>query len=110
MSDETGLTVPCGGCGDPSPHDAHLAPGALEQLGAPPSIHDAGTARGALGHGMVVLITPGGDFLYPDNPEDEAIMVRAHDAVRVVGLICRCMRCCCRPGTGHLSHPRPAPL
>lgn len=32
--DETGLTVPCGGCKDPSPHDAHLAPGALERLGA----------------------------------------------------------------------------
>lgn len=28
------LTTPCGGgCGDTSPHDAHLAPGALDRLG-----------------------------------------------------------------------------
>ncbi|GIE30178.1 hypothetical protein Ait01nite_032230 [Actinoplanes italicus] len=30
----TELTSPCAGqCGDPSPHDAHLLPGALEYLG-----------------------------------------------------------------------------
>lgn len=33
--DPTGLTVPCDDeCGDKSPHDAHLADGALERLGA----------------------------------------------------------------------------
>lgn len=32
--DQSGLTVPCNGrCGDTSPHDAHLAPGALDYLG-----------------------------------------------------------------------------
>ena len=32
--DDSGLTVPCkGGCGDDSPHDAHLAFGALRYLG-----------------------------------------------------------------------------
>jgi hypothetical protein len=32
-SDRTGLTVPCNGCSDPWPHDAHLARGALTYLG-----------------------------------------------------------------------------
>jgi len=57
--------------------------------------------------GRVVLITPDGEFLYPDNDEDEALMVESHSAVRVKGLICRSMICCCDPGTGHKSHPRP---
>lgn len=30
--DKTGLTVPCPGCGDLAPHDAHLAAGALRFL------------------------------------------------------------------------------
>ncbi len=34
--DRTGLTVDCPGCGDPSPHDAHLAAGALTYLGGRP--------------------------------------------------------------------------
>lgn len=28
-----GLTTPCSGCNDTSPHDSHLAPGALAWLG-----------------------------------------------------------------------------
>lgn len=34
--DWTGLTVDCHGCDDPSPHDAHLAAGALAYLGRRP--------------------------------------------------------------------------
>lgn len=34
--DWTGLTVPCHGCAEPSPHDAHLAAGALAYLGGRP--------------------------------------------------------------------------
>jgi hypothetical protein len=32
----SGLTVPCDGCTDPWPHDAHLASGALTFLGGRP--------------------------------------------------------------------------
>lgn len=32
-ADRTGLTYPCRGCGEPWPHDAHLARGALTYLG-----------------------------------------------------------------------------
>lgn len=40
----TALTVPCdGGCGITSPHDAHLAPGALVELGDQPAVPDGGT-------------------------------------------------------------------
>jgi len=34
--DWTGLTVTCPGCTEPSPHDAHLAAGALTYLGGRP--------------------------------------------------------------------------
>lgn len=74
-----------------------------------PSIHGNGAARDTLGHGFTVLICPDGEFLYPDNPADEAEMILHHDAVRVVGVLCRCLRCCCKPGEGHNSHPRPVP-
>ena len=43
VHDSSGLTVPCHGCDQPGPHDAHLAPGALDRLGAPPCTHPAGT-------------------------------------------------------------------
>lgn len=32
-------------------------------------------------------------------------MIKAHGAVRVVGLVCRSLTCACPPGTGHRSHP-----
>jgi hypothetical protein len=36
FGEESGLTTPCdGNCGSDDPHDAHLAPGALESLGGP---------------------------------------------------------------------------
>jgi len=118
-----------------------------------PSIGGVEAALEALERGQVVLVTPEDEFLYPDGPEDEAVMVAAHDAVRyvgrpaahtgygerivlitptggflfpsaehearvareadavrVVGVLCRCLKCCCKPGTGHLSHPRPVAL
>lgn len=47
-SDPAGLTSPClGNCGDDSPHDAHLKPGALEQLGEPVVHEEADPGRPA---------------------------------------------------------------
>lgn len=74
--------------------------------GLPRRIAGGLTARDMVAGGVTTLITPDGDFLYPDNADDEALMVRAHGAARVVGLLCRCMVCCCRPGTGHRTLER----
>lgn len=73
------------------------------------SIHGGGPAAQARERGQVVLIDREGEFLYPDNPEDQAEMMREHNAVPVRGLICRALVCICLPGTGHKSHPDPAP-
>jgi hypothetical protein len=35
----SGLTVPCAGCPDPDPHDAHLGIGALTVLGSSRADH-----------------------------------------------------------------------
>jgi hypothetical protein len=67
------------------------------------SIHGPEAANEMTSAGRVVLIDAEGEFYYPDNPEDEALMRRAHGAVRVVGAVCRCVVCCCRPGEGHRS-------
>lgn len=74
--DPTGLTVPCTGCGDPSPHDSHLAPGALDRLGGPrqdPAVAAAGILEAA-GVEPANRVNPNGeDYTLANADEDVSL-------------------------------------